>query len=262
MRQSRVRAFVVDDEPLAREGMVELLARHESIEVVGAFADARAALGALDDMRPQALFVDVQMPGMSGFEFVEGLDVDPLPAIVFVTAYDEFAIRAFDVMAIDYLLKPVSVERLAQAVQRVETHVHAAPDESYRARIASLLEQAIPERARGVGRLIVREVGQIVVVPSRDVDWIEGADYYVKLHVGSKVHMLRETLTSLEQRLDPTRFLRIHRSVIVNLTRVRSVEAHVRGEAIAVLAGGTRLKVTRAMREALERRLEQLHDHG
>jgi two-component system, LytTR family, response regulator len=257
----KVRAVVVDDEPLAREGMVELLARHPSIEVVGAFADAPSALGAWAELKPDALFVDVQMPGMTGFELVEALDLGPLPAVVFVTAYDEFAIRAFDIMAIDYVLKPVAAERLARAVQRVEAHMRAAPDAEYRAKIASLLEQAIPDRGRGVGRLIVREVGQIIVVPTRDVDWIEGADYYVKLHVGSKVHMLRETLSSLEQRLDPARFLRIHRSVIVSLTRVRSVEAHLRGEAIAVLTSGVRLKVTRAMREELERRLEQLHDH-
>ncbi|HEX6051971.1 MAG TPA: LytTR family DNA-binding domain-containing protein, partial [Gemmatimonadaceae bacterium] len=113
-----------------------------------------------------------------------------------------------------------------------------------------------------VGRLIVREVGQIIVVPTRDVDWIEGADYYAKLHVGGKVHMLRETLASLEQRLGAGRFLRIHKSAIVNLTRVRAVESHVRGEGIAVLADGTRLKVTRARRELLERRLEEVHDAG
>jgi two-component system LytT family response regulator len=259
---TRIRTFVVDDEPLAREGMVELLQRHPSIEVVGAFADAPAALGAFGSLAPDALFVDVQMPGMTGFELVEALDVDPLPAIVFVTAYDEFAIRAFDVMAIDYVLKPVAPERLARAVQRVEAHVRAAPDSAYRARIAALLQQAIPDRSRGVGRLIVREVGQIIVVPTRDVDWIEGADYYARLHVGSRVHLIRETLSSLEQRLDPSRFFRIHRSVIVNLTRVRSVESHVRGEAIAILASGIRLKVSRAMREELERRLEGLHDEA
>lgn len=258
----RMRVIVVDDEPLAREGLAELLQRHEGVEVVGAFADARTALGAWADLVPDALFVDVQMPGMTGFELVEALDVDPLPAIVFVTAYDEYAIRAFDVMAIDYLLKPVAAERLAQAVGRVWSHLGARPDLAYRERITALLDQAMPDRAQGVGRLIVREVGQVVVVPTRDVDWVEGADYYVKLHVGPRVHMLRETLASLEHRLDPRRFMRIHRSMIVNLSRVRAVEAHLRGDAIAVLQDGTRLKVTRASREELERRLERLHDGG
>src|SRR5205085_2443410 len=130
------------------------------------------------------------------------------------------------------LLKPVSTERLAQTVERVGAHLrgreHARTNVAYRAKMTSLLEGVVPDRAAGVGRLIVREVGQIIVVPTRDVDWIEGADYYAKLHVRNAVHMLRETLASLEQRLDATRFLRIHRSAIVNLTRVRTVEAAVR----------------------------------
>jgi two-component system LytT family response regulator len=259
-----VRVVVVDDEPLAREGLAELLATHAGIDVVGVFADGPSALGALEGARPDAIFVDVQMPGMSGFELIDAIDLDPMPAVVFVTAYDEYAIRAFDVNAIDYLLKPVSAERLAQSVERVRAHArsHAtgAADEAYRAKLGSLLDGVVPDRVHGVGRLIVREVGQIIVVPTRDVDWIEGADYYAKLHVGRSVHMLRESLASLEQRLDQRRFLRIHRSAIVNLTRVRSVESHLRGEGVAVLANGTRLKVTRAKREDLERRLEQLHD--
>jgi len=263
---SGLRVMVVDDEPLAREGLVELLEPHAGVDVVGAFADAPSLLGALDDARPDAIFVDVQMPGMTGFELVDAIDVDPLPAVIFVTAYDEYAIRAFEVNAVDYLLKPVSTERLAQTVERLRTHVRARettrPDDAYRAKMTSLLDGTLPDRAHGVGRLIVREVGQIIVVPTRDVDWVEGADYYVKLHVRNAVHMLRETLSSLEQRLDPRKFLRIHRSAIVNLTRIRVVEASVRGEGVAVLVDGTRLKVTRARREELERKLELLHDAG
>lgn len=264
---STVRVIVVDDEPLAREGLVELLEVYPEIEIAGAFADGSSALAALDAERPDALFVDVQMPGMTGFELVGAMETAPMPAVVFVTAYDEYAIKAFEVNAIDYLLKPVSTERIAQTVDRVRAHVRAREktrgddaDSSYRARLTALLEGIEPDRSQGVGRLIVREVGQIIVVPTREVDWVEGADYYVKLHVRTTVHMLRETLSSLERRLDPRRFLRIHRSAIVNLTRVRSVEAHVRGEGIAVLLDGTRLKVTRGKREELERRLEGLHD--
>jgi two-component system LytT family response regulator len=257
---SDMRVVVVDDETLAREGLVELLQPQPGIEIAGAFADGPSALAGIETTKPDVVFVDVQMPGMMGFELVESLDVDPLPAIVFVTAYDEYAIRAFEVNAIDYLLKPVSVDRLAQTVARVRTHLRGRRDDAYRAKMTSLLDGVSPDRAHGVGRLIVREVGQIIVVPSRDVDWVEGADYYVKLHVRNAVHMLRETLSSLEQRLDARKFLRIHRSAIVNLTRVRAVEAAVRGEGVAVLADGTRLKVARAKRDELERRLEQLHD--
>jgi two-component system LytT family response regulator len=251
---STLRVAVVDDEPLAREGLVELLQAHAGIAVVGAWPDAPSALGALEAARVDALFVDVRMPGMDGFELVDALELDPMPAIVFVTAYDAHAIRAFDVSAIDYVLKPVSAERLAKAVERAWVHVRSR-DDGQRARLATLLEGLLPARAHGVARLIVREVGQIVVVQVRDIDWIEGADYYARLHVGAKVHMLRETLASLEQRLDPRTFVRIHRSAIVNLARVRSVEAHVRGEGILTLADGTRLRVTRARRGELERRL-------
>ena len=261
---SEIRAVVVDDEPLAREGLVELLAPQQDVEVIGAFADGLSALAGLESLTPNAIFVDVQMPGMTGFELVDALELDPLPAIVFVTAYDEYAIRAFEVNAIDYLLKPVATDRLAQTVERVRAHVRGRDvslgQEGYRAKVNSLLDGVTPDRAHGVGRLIVREVGQIIVVPTREVDWVEGADYYVKLHVRSTVHMLRESLASLEQRLDARKFLRIHRSAIVNLTRVRSVESSLRGDGVAVLVDGTRLKVTRAKREELERRLEQLHD--
>ena len=146
------------------------------------------------------------MPGMTGFELVDAIEMDPLPAVIFVTAYDEYAIRAFEVNAIDYLLKPVSTDRLAQTVERLRAHVRgrepARPDDAYRAQMRGLLDGVMPDHAHGVGRLIVREVGQIIVVPTRDVDWIEGADYYVKLHVRNAVHMLRESLASLEQRLD------------------------------------------------------------
>lgn len=255
-----MRVIVVDDEPLAREGLVELLEAHDGVEIGGAFPDGPAALAALDGWRADAIFVDVQMPGMTGFELVDAIDADPMPAVIFVTAYDEYAIKAFEVNAIDYLLKPVSTERLSQTVDRLRAVLRNRSDDSYRTRLTSLLDGVVPDRAHGVGRLIVREVGQIIVVPTRDVDWIEGADYYVKLHVRNVVHMLRESLSSLEQRLDPRKFLRIHRSAIVNLTRVRTVEAHVRGEGVAVLADGTRLKVTRANREELETRLEGLHD--
>ena len=257
---NRLRVVVVDDEQLAREGLVELLERDPRVAIAGAFGDGLSALTALEELRPDALFVDIQMPGMTGLELVEILDTDPLPAIVFVTAYDAFAIRAFELNAMDYLLKPVSADRLAQTLDRLQAYLPEKSDVEYRARLVALLDEVIPGRSQGVGRLIVREVGQVIVVATREVDWVEGADYYAKLHVGNRVHLLRETLSSLEQRLDPRRFLRINRSAIVNLTRVKAVETHQRGEGQGVLANGTRLKVTRNRRVDLERKLEELHD--
>ena len=257
---NKLRVVVVDDEQLAREGLVEMLERDSRVVIAGAYGDALSALQALESVRPDALFVDIQMPGMTGLELVDLLDIDPLPAIVFVTAHDAFAIRAFELSAMDYLLKPVAAERLGQTLDRLYDQRPARTDADYRSRLTSLLKGVMPGRAPGVGRLIVREVGQLVVVATKDVDWIEGADYYAKLHVGNTIHLLRETLASLEQRLDPGRFMRINKSAIVNLTRIRAVETLQRGEGLVVLEGNTRLKVTRARREDLERKLEELHD--
>jgi two-component system LytT family response regulator len=252
-----LRVMVVDDEPLAREGLVELLQTIPDVTVIGAYGDGASAIAVVDADPPDLLCVDIQMPGLSGFDVVAALDRATLPAIIFVTAHDAFAIKAFEVNALDYLLKPVGAERLAQAIDRVRAQ-RATRGAGYAHRVEELLRGVA--RPEGVGRLIVREVGQIVVIATRDVDWIEGADYYAKLHVGPKVHMLRETLSSLEGRLDPAKFLRVHRSTIVNLTRIKSVESHERGDAVVVLRDGTRIKAMRAKREELERRLEQLHD--
>lgn len=250
---SVLRAVVVDDEPLAREGLAEQLGAMPDIQVVATFADAIAALAGIETLKPDVVFVDIRMPGMSGIELVENLQADPMPAIVFVTAYDAHAIRAFDLNAADYLLKPVAAPRLAQTVTRLRERAGAAE----RGRILAALREIAP--GRHAGRLIVREVGQIIVVPVGDIDWIEAADYYARLHTGARAHLLRETLASLEQRLDPARFLRVHRSAIVNLARVRAVESQLRGDAVAVLTSGARVRVTAARREELERRIQVLN---
>jgi len=250
-----LRAVVVDDEPLAREGLADMLRMVPGVSVEGLYADGPAALAGIASLQPDVLFLDIRMPGMSGIELVEALPRERPPAIVFVTAYDAHAIKAFDLSAMDYLLKPVTAERLAQAVARVRDRGPLAADA-----MAALLDRLAPDRPRGVGRLIVREVGQITVVATADVDWIEGADYYARLHVGGKTHLLRETLASLEQRLDPGRFMRLSRSAIVNLARVVMVESELRGDGSVVLRSGTRVKVMAARRAELERRLEQLQE--
>ena len=257
---SPLRVVVVDDEQLAREGLAELLENESDVVIAGTFGDGISALKALDSLAADALFVDIQMPGMSGLELVELLDLQPLPAIVFVTAYDAYAIRAFELNAMDYVLKPATPERLRQSLDRIRARRPEQESADFPRRLAALLEGLVPGHGRGIGRLIVREVGQVTVIATREVDWIEGADYYAKLHVGGKTHLLRETLTSLERRLDREKFMRINRSTIINLARVRSVETHQRGEGMVVLASKERLKVTAQRREELERRLEGLHD--
>jgi two-component system LytT family response regulator len=251
-----IRVMVVDDEPLAREGLVELLASMADVEVTGAYADGVSALEAVDRDAPDVLCVDIRMPGLDGFDVVAALDPDTAPAVIFVTAYDAFALRAFDVNAMDYLLKPVTADRLAAAINRARDRKR--PQQLTAERLTDLLEKFAPTRTAGAGRLIVREVGRIIVIPTTDVDWIEGADYYARLHVGTKSHLIRESLSSLESRLDGARFQRLHRSAIVNLGRVRVVEAAERGDGVAVLTTGARIRVTASRRAELERRLAEL----
>lgn len=253
---TKLRVMVVDDEPLAREGLVDLLRALPDVEVAGSYADGVSVLHAVDANVPDVLCVDIRMPGLDGFDVVAALDPERTPAVIFVTAYDAFALRAFEVNAIDYLLKPVTADRLASAIERVRDRKR--PEPLTPEKLTDLLEKLAPTRAAGVGRLIVREVGRIVVIPTSDIDWIEGADYYARLHIGAKSHLIRESLSSLERRLDPARFQRVHRSAIVNLSRVRVVEAAERGDGVVVLVTGARVRVAAARRAELEQRLMDL----
>jgi two-component system LytT family response regulator len=243
----RLRAFVVDDEPLARSLLRVLLARDPEIEVAGECGGAEAA-GEISRARPHILFLDVQMPEVDGFDVLAALEPDRVPVVVFVTAYDHYAVRAFDVHAVDYVLKPIDEERFAQALARAKAQARArgsAPD----ARLGALLE----EHGRRTGRFLVRAREKTVVVDAADVDWIEAADYYATLHVGGKAHLVRETLTDLARRLDPGRFFRVHRSAIVNLDRVREIHPLHRGDAELLLAGGTRVRLSRTRRAEFKR---------
>jgi two-component system LytT family response regulator len=254
-----LRVMVVDDEPLAREGLAELLGAMPDVTVAGVFADGVSALQAMENDLPDVLCVDIRMPGLDGFDVVAALDPERLPSVIFITAYDAFAVRAFEVNAMDYLLKPVTRDRLEAAIARARARKRneGMPPE----RLMNLLEGlAESRRSSGAGRLIVREVGRIIVIPTNDVDWIEGADYYARLHVGPRSYLLRESMLSLEKRLDPARFLRLHRSAIANLSRVRAVHAADRGDGVAVLSTGAKLRVTASRRAELEKRLAELED--
>ncbi|MGE5234062.1 MAG: LytR/AlgR family response regulator transcription factor, partial [Acidobacteriota bacterium] len=192
------------------------------------------------------LFLDVQMPEVDGFDVLEAVGADKVPAIVFVTAYDEYALRAFDVHAIDYLLKPFDDARFALAVARAKERVRSGrPDQ----KIAALLLERAPYQRR----LLVPARDRILVVDADDIDWIEASDYYSKLHVGARTHLLRQTLTDLERRLDPARFVRVHRSAIVNVERVREIHPLLRGDCALLLADGTRVRLSRTHREPFER---------
>ncbi len=233
----RIRTLIVDDEPPARRNLSALLPRDPAIELVGECAGGAEAVVQIIQQRPDLVFLDVQMPECDGFDVIERLGRDLPPAIVFVTAYDRYAIRAFEAGALDYLLKPFDDARFAVALARAKERI-----ERHRA----LEPQPAP--------LIVRNRGEITFVPLADIDWIEAEDYYTRLHVGAASHLLRRSLSSLEAALDPDRFCRIHRSAIVNLRRVRGLTVDRDGNH-AVLIDGASLPLSRRFRRPLERRL-------
>ena len=237
-----IRTLIVDDEPNARDWVRKQLADQPDVEVVGECGDGLAAVKAIEDIRPDLVFLDVQMPGLDGFGVLDMLGPERTPAVVFVTAYDQYAVRAFDANALDYILKPFGRERVREALQRARNRLGADLPEPVRRRVESFLAEVPPER-EPLRWLLVRQHGKSVFVRTQDIDWIEAARNNVKLHVGKETHVFRETMNALETKLDPALFLRIHRSTIVNLNRAREVHPWFNGEVALVLADGTRLTV-------------------
>jgi two-component system LytT family response regulator len=235
-----IRAIVVDDEPLARSNVITLLRRDPEIEIIRECASGMEALAAIRGEKPDLVFLDVQMPECDGFDVLEQLGGDQTFEIVFVTAYDRYALDAFEAGALDYLLKPFDDDRFERMLRRVK------------GRIAD--RQHAP---RTVGCLAVKSPGHLLFIKIAEIDWIEAADYYAAVHVGPKSHLLRRSINSLEHDLDPAVFCRIHRSTIVNLSRVRGLELNEEGEHDARLDNGTRLRVSRRYRGELQSRLIQ-----
>ncbi|HTD75343.1 MAG TPA: response regulator [Steroidobacteraceae bacterium] len=239
----KIRVLIVDDEPLARSNLKVLLRQDTDIESIAECGSGAEAIAEIRSTRPDLVFLDVQMPECSGFDVLEQLKADDfLPVIVFVTAYDEYALRAFDAGALDYLLKPFDDARFTLAMQRARQKIAA-------------LTAAQP---REIPRLTVRSAGHVVYVPIPDIDWVEAADYYVCLHVGPKSHLLRQSMAELEQELDSKIFCRIHRSAIVNLRRVRALEVDSAGEYEVVLESGRKLRLSRRFRKDLQARMAEL----
>ena len=254
-----LRVLVVDDEPLARSGVTALVRQDPELLVVGECGDGASAVEAVRRLRPDLLLLDVQMPELDGFAVLQRLDRGELPAVIFITAYDQFAVGAFDVHALDYLVKPFDDARFAEAIARAKTAIRTARAGGLSERLAGLLEQlAGGAPAEGwLGRIVVKTGGRVVLVRVEDIDWIEAADYCVKLHVQGKVHVLRESLLTLESKLNPARFFRIHRSGIVNLDRITELQPFFKGEHLVLLKDGSRLKLSRGRRRELETRLGQ-----
>src|SRR5262245_47863278 len=245
-RPQPIRALVVDDEPLAREGIRLLLEGDPEVAVAGECGTGRDAVAAVMQLRPDLLFLDVQMPEMNGFEVVAALEPAQLPVVVFVTAYDRYALRAFEVHALDYLLKPFSDERFHDALRRAKQHLCLSRMTDLSQRLLSLLAShgatgepplapaASPLRPPYLSRIAIRDVGRVVFLRMDEIDWIEAADYYVQIHAGNKSYLHRETMSCLEERLDPERFLRVHRSAIVNRDRIKELRTQGRRDLMVV----------------------------
>ena len=255
----KIRTVVVDDEPLARRRLTRLLEAEEGLEVVSVCATGREAVRAVREESPELLFLDVQMPEMDGFAVLRELEAQGLPQVVFVTAYDRYAVQAFEVHAQDYLLKPYTPARLSAAVQRASRQIRGA--ESPAERLAERLEHLERER-RELGarasaapahatRLLVKDGERMFFVPVERIDWLEAEGNYVRLHCGREAHLVRGTLSGMEEQLDPRRFTRIHRSTIVNVDRVKEVRPWFAGDYLVKLHDGAELRLSRRYRDRL-----------
>ncbi len=242
-----LRVLIVDDEPPARDKLREVLGQMPGVEIVGEAGDGLTAAQAIQDVRPDLVFLDVRMPELDGFGVLAALPAEALPLVVFVTAFDTFAVRAFDVHAVDYVLKPFDRERLAESVTRARERLGAARSRDREQRMLELMTELAP-RQRPLERVLVKSGTRFEFVRLADIDWIEAAGNYVTLHAGARAPLLRHTLNGLERQLDPERFRRIHRSVIVNLDRIKDIRALANGEYCARLADGTELRVSRSYR--------------
>ena len=244
-------ALIADDEPLARERIRSLLAEEPDIEVAGEASNGQEAVELVRERRPDLLFLDVQMPGLDGFGVIEQLQPEELPSVVFVTAYDEYALQAFEVNALDYLLKPFNRARFQKTLRRAREQVLGRANGDVGRRLVSLLE-AVRGPRKHLDRLVIRNAGRVVFLPVAEIDWIEAAGNYVKIYSGKDHHVLRETLKNLESRLDPELFVRVHRSTIVNIQRIRELQPLFHGDHVAILHDGTRITCSRSFSDRLE----------
>lgn len=268
MNNPKIRTIIVDDEALSRRGLEIRLLGTADFEIVSQCSNGREAISAIAGHRPDVVFLDIQMPGMSGFDVLAHLPQDSIPLVVFVTAYDQYAIRAFDARAVDYLLKPVDDARFATCLDRVRDRIRAQTAAEQRDQLFGIIAEItgsgelVMDELLARGRkaieprhseiLPIRQGREIVRVPVASIEWIDAAGDYMCIHAGGNTHILRGTMKDLEQYLDPKLFQRVHRSTIVNLRRVKSLRAHMNGEYFLTLDGGNELKLSRTYRDKVE----------
>jgi two-component system LytT family response regulator len=257
----KIKTVIVDDEPLARRNLRLLLERDSQIEIIGECRNGKEAVKAIETSRPDLIFLDIQMPEMDGFDVIEHVGAEHVQAIVFVTAFDQYALKAFEVHALDFLLKPYDDVRFNQALQRAKAQIETREISKISKRLLALLEERESQKHIStrqtpyLTRLMIKLASRVVLLKVREIDWIEADGNYAKLHVGKKAHLLREKMHDLEAQLDPQHFVRIHRSIIVNLERIKELHPHFNGDYVVVLEDGQQLKLSRSRRESLEARL-------
>jgi two-component system, LytTR family, response regulator len=245
----KIRTLVVDDEPIARARVVSLLKQEADIEVVGECANGQQAVSAIAITSPDLLFLDIQMPEVNGLDLARTIRSSGTPAVVFVTAYDEYALRAFEVHALDFLLKPFSAERFRSALGHAREHL------SQRRRVEATPSPALDNGGGRRNRLMIKSSGRIHFVRMADIDWCEAQGNYVRVHVGPQQHLVRDTMSHLESELDPHQFVRIHRSTIVNVDRIQEMQSSFNGEYVVLLRTGDRLTLSRGYRDTIQARL-------
>jgi two-component system LytT family response regulator len=250
----KIKVLVADDEPLARERLSGLLSSEADVDVVAQARDGEEAVTMIHDHSPDLVFLDVQMPQMNGFDVIETVGTDKMPLVIFVTAYDQHALKAFQVRALDYLLKPFDRERFGDALQRARKQLEREETGDLGRRLLALVKDLRRDQPRS-DRLVVKSGGRLFFLRADEIDWVEAAGNYVRLHVGTGSHLLRETMTAIEGRLDPEKFFRIHRSRIVNMERIQELQPWLNGEYAVLLRTGTRLTLSRGYREKLQERL-------
>jgi len=256
---AKLRVLIVDDEPLARQRIQDLLAHEPGIEILDTADNGESAIEKIRSLRPppELVFLDVQMPGMTGLDVVRTVGVDAMPPTIFVTAYDQHALKAFELAALDYLVKPFDDERFEQALARGRAHVELREASALRARLRALLDgEVAPPASHYIHRIPVESRGKVTYIPVDEVDYIAASGPYAEIVVGTRRHLVRETMQSLEESLDPARFMRVHRSAIVPLDRVETLLRGAGGDYELQLKNGARVRVSRAKREQVEQRLK------
>jgi two-component system, LytTR family, response regulator len=250
--KKKIRALIVDDEPLARSLVRKMIGNHPDIEVLGECENGLQAISVIESEKPDLVFLDVQMPEVNGFAVIESLDAEALPHIVFITAFDQYAVKAFEVHALDYLLKPFDQERFDTALDRARKQIQSESNESLNERILALVA-AKAQPAGHLVRFIIKSAGRVFFLKSDEIDWIAAEGNYVSLHIGKGAHLFRAAIGTLEQQLDPAKFRRIHRSTIVNIDRIKQLQPWSRGDYQVVLKDGTELRLSHGFRQNLDK---------